>query len=162
MLGRELAKVLSADPTAEVTALARADLDITDAEACAQALAGHDVVINAAAYTQVDRAEHEEDAALAVNGDGARNLADACAVHDAVLLHVSTDYVFSGEASQPYAEDAPTGPTSAYGRSKLVGEQAVLRRLPRSGYVARTAWLYGEYGPNFVATMLRLAAESET
>jgi dTDP-4-dehydrorhamnose reductase len=162
MFGRELADVLAMDPSAEVTTLARADLDITDAEACVRTVAGHDIVVNAVGYTQVDRAEQEEAAATAVNGGGARNLADACAVHGAVMVHVSTDYVFSGEASQPYAEDDPQAPINAYGRSKLVGEEAVLRRLPRSGYVVRTAWLYGEHGPNFVATMLRLASESET
>jgi dTDP-4-dehydrorhamnose reductase len=161
MLGRDLVEVLTIGG-AQVTAATRADLDITDQAAVDAAVAGHDVVVNAAAWTDVDGAERDEAAATAVNGSGARNVAAACAVSGAVLLQVSTDYVFAGDADTPYAEDAPTAPINAYGRSKLVGEQAVLQLLPAAGYVVRSAWLYGAHGPNFVATMLRLAGERES
>jgi dTDP-4-dehydrorhamnose reductase len=154
MLGRDLLSVLSG---ADVTALTRADLDITDATAVKAAVAGHDVVVNAAAWTDVDGAEADEAAATAVNGTGTRHVAAACAATGARLLHVSTDYVFPGDATTPYPEDAPTDPVNGYGRSKLAGEIAVRDLLPDTGYIVRTAWLYGAHGPNFVATMLRLA-----
>src|SRR3954452_24962057 len=162
MLGRDLVSVLSAAGQTEVTALRRADLDITDPTAVKAAVAGPDVVVNAAAWTDVDGAEADEAAATAVNGTGARHVAAACAATGARLLHVSTDYVFPGDASAPYPEDAPTDPVNGYGRSKLAGEVAVRALLPDTGYIVRTAWLYGEHGPNFVATMLRLAATRET
>ncbi len=161
-LGRDLLTVLAADPAAEVTALARCDLDVTDAAAVRDAVAGHDIAVNAAAWTDVDGAETAEEAATAVNGTGVRHLAEACAASGARLLHVSTDYVFSGQARTPYAEDAPTSPVNAYGRSKLAGERAVAAALPRTGYVVRTAWLYGEHGRDFVTTVLELAGRRET
>ncbi|MEH1166003.1 dTDP-4-dehydrorhamnose reductase [Micromonospora sp. CPCC 205539] len=161
MLGQDLVAVLATRPDLKVTAATRADLDITDPAAASGAVAGHDVVINAAAWTNVDAAETEEAAATAINGDGTANLAAACATSGARLIQVSTDYVLSGDAHTPYPEDAPTAPINAYGRSKLAGEQAVARLLPDNGYVVRTAWLYGAHGPNFVATMLRLAAQRD-
>jgi len=115
------------------------------------------VMVNCAAWTAVDDAESHEDEALRVNGDGAANLAAAAAKAGAILVQLSTDYVFDGQAASPYAEDATTGPRSAYGRTKLAGERAVLETLPDSGYVVRTAWLYGEHGNSFVRTMIRLA-----
>jgi dTDP-4-dehydrorhamnose reductase len=159
MLGRDLVTVLAADGDRRVTAATRAELDLTDPIAVRAAVTGHDVVINAAAWTDVDRAETQEAAATAVNGTGIAHLASACAAAGARLVHISTDYVFPGDATRPYPEDAPTAPVNAYGRSKLAGELAVARLLPDTGYVVRTAWLYGAHGPNFVATMLRLAAE---
>lgn len=159
MLGRDLVAALTADGGAGVTAATRAELDITDPDLVGKAVAGHDVVVNAAAWTDVDGAESDEDAATAVNGRGAANLADACVEAGAILLQVSTDYVFPGRATGPYREDSPTDPVNAYGRGKLVGEDAV---LGAGQYVVRTAWLYGEHGPNFVATMLRLAARRDT
>ncbi|GIJ46692.1 NAD(P)-dependent oxidoreductase [Virgisporangium aliadipatigenens] len=159
-LGTDMCAVLD-DAGVKYTALRRADLDITDPEAVRNAVAGHEIVLNAAAWTDVDGAEADEAAATAVNGDGVRHLAAACAAADARLLHISTDYVFPGDATAPYTEDAPTGPINAYGRSKLAGERAVLELHPREGFVIRTAWLYGAHGPNFVRTMLRLAAERE-
>lgn len=162
MLGRDLLAVLGADPEAKVTALRRADLDITDPAAVRAAVEGHQVVVNCAAWTDVDGAESAEQAATTVNGAGVRHLAQACAETGALLLHVSTDYVLPGDAEQPYPEDAPTSPVNAYGRSKLAGEQAVAELLPQSGYTVRTAWLYGEHGANFVATMLKLAAQRDT
>lgn len=156
MLGHDLLHALRDE---QVTALRRADLDITDETAVTDAVAGHDVVINAAAWTDVDGAETHEAEATAVNGTGVGYLATACAKTGARLLHLSTDYVFAGNARIPYDEDAPTAPINAYGRSKLVGEQAV---LAADGYVVRTAWLYGTHGRNFVTTMLRLARERDT
>jgi dTDP-4-dehydrorhamnose reductase len=157
MLGRELAALLPG-----ATALDRAALDITDPAAVKDAVAGRRVVINAAGWTDVDGAEAHEDAATAVNGTGVAHLAEACAASRAVLVHVSTDYVFAGDAASPYPEDAPLAPINAYGRGKLAGERAVARLLPGTGYVVRTAWLYGAHGPNFVRTMLRLAAGKDT
>jgi dTDP-4-dehydrorhamnose reductase len=158
MLGRDLTALLS-DRGEEYHALVRDDLDITDADAVAGAVAAvnPDVVVNCSAWTAVDAAEEHEAQALAVNGQGAANLAAACAASGAILIHPSTDYVFDGLATTPYAEDATTGPAGAYGRTKLAGEQAVRALLPASGYVVRTAWLYGAHGKNFVKTMLRLA-----
>lgn len=157
MLARDLLARLAG---ADVTAVSRADLDITDADATSAAVAGHDVVVNCAAYTQVDAAEGDEPAAFAVNAVGAANLARACTHHDARLVQVSTDYVFDGQASRPYAEDAPLAPRSAYGRTKVAGEWAALACCPRT-WVVRTAWLYGAGGPNFVRTIARLAAERD-
>ncbi|MEG8277537.1 dTDP-4-dehydrorhamnose reductase [Streptomyces sp. AHA2] len=157
MLGRDLVARLAADGVRSV-GLTRAHLDVTDAEAVHRAVAEHrpDVVVNCAAWTAVDDAETREADALRINGGGPRNLAAACARTGARLLQVSTDYVFAGDSSSPYPEDAPTGPLSAYGRTKLAGEQAVLTALPEAGYVVRTAWLYGACGGNFVRTMIRL------
>lgn len=162
MLGRDLTEVLRALPDAAVTAADRAALDITDAAAADAAVAGHDVVVNAAGWTDVDGAEADEAAATAANGEGVRRLAAACAGHGALLLHVSTDYVFAGDGDRPYPEDAPTAPLNAYGRSKLAGERAVLELLPERGYAVRTAWLYGAHGRNFVGTMLALAGQRDT
>jgi len=160
MLGRELAGLLR-EAGREPVALGRAELDLTDADAVKDAVAGYDVVFNASAWTDVDGAETREDEAAAVNGTAVRNLAEACADGGTKLLHVSTDYVFPGDARAPIREDAPTSPINAYGRTKLLGEQAVLELLPDSGYVVRTAWLYGPYGKNFVATILNAATQRE-
>jgi len=158
MLGRDLTALLTARGE-EFTALTRADLDLTDASAVTGAVSSvkPDVVVNCAAWTAVDAAEEHEAQALAVNGHGAANLATACAGAGALLVHPSTDYVFDGRASAPYAEGAPTAPAGAYGRTKLAGEQAVRAALPDASYIVRTAWLYGAHGKNFVKTMLRLA-----
>jgi dTDP-4-dehydrorhamnose reductase len=161
-LGADLTALLRAEPAAQVTALTRAELDVTDAAAVLAAVDGHDVVVNTAAWTDVDGAETHETQATAVNGGGVSSLASACAARGARLITVSTDYVFDGKGTAPYGEYAATDPINAYGRSKLVGEQAVLAVLPETGYVVRTAWLYGAHGSNFVRTMLRLAGERET
>lgn len=138
----------------------RSDLDITDLESIQQALERYrpDVLINAAAYTAVDKAESEPKTAYLVNALAPGLLAQACAQHGIGLIHVSTDYVFDGQAAQPYAEDAPTGPMSIYGRSKLDGEQAVLAALP-SAVIVRTSWVFSQFGNNFLKTMLRLGRE---
>jgi dTDP-4-dehydrorhamnose reductase len=161
MLGRD---VVAAAGTAghEAVALARADLDITDPAAVDAAVrdAQPDAVINCAAWTDVDAAEAAEAEATAVNGDGPGNLARAAAAAGALLVHVSTDYVFDGTATEPYPEDAPTAPQGAYGRSKLAGEQAIAAAGGRSAIV-RTAWVFGPHGKNFVDTMRRLGADRE-
>jgi dTDP-4-dehydrorhamnose reductase len=161
MLGRDVVAAAQ-DAGHEVAALARADLDITDADAVRAAVRGArpDVVINCAAWTDVDGAEAAEEQATAVNGAGAGHVAEAAAEHGALLVHVSSDYVFDGRASEPYPEDAPTGPAGAYGRSKLAGEQAIAAAGGRAAIV-RSAWLFGPHGGNFVDTMRRLGAERE-
>jgi dTDP-4-dehydrorhamnose reductase len=161
MLGRDVVAA-AGDAGHEVAALARADLDITDADAVRAAVhaARPDAVINCAAWTDVDGAEADEDAATAVNGAGAGHVAAAAAEAGALVVHVSTDYVFDGEAEEPYLEDAATGPRSAYGRSKLAGEQAVAAATARAAIV-RSSWLFGPHGKNFVDTMRRLGAERD-
>jgi dTDP-4-dehydrorhamnose reductase len=160
MLGRDLVPVLARH--GRVTAAHRSMLDITDRASVAAAVAGHDVVVNTAGWTDVDGAEAAEEAATAVNGPAVAGLATACGQAGAILVQISSDYVFPGTAGTPYPEDAPTDPVNAYGRSKLAGERAVREILPGTGFVVRTAWLYGGYGRNFVATVLRLATERET
>lgn len=164
MLGRDVLARLRERPGTRAVALDRSALDIADPAAVAAAVAAHrpDAVVNCAGWTAVDDAEGRETEALRANGEGPARLAEACAAAGARLLHVSTDYVFAGDAHTPYAEDAPTGPRSAYGRSKLAGERAVLAAHPAGGYVVRTAWLYGAGGGNFVRTMIRLEATRES
>ncbi len=153
LLGAEVVRLLG--PGEDVRALARADLDVTDPAAVEAAVAGRDVVVNAAAYTAVDAAEDDEAAARAANAVAPGLLAGACARHGARLVHVSTDYVFDGGAGTPYAEDAPTAPRTAYGRTKAAGEQAV-RASGAHAWVLRTAWVYGR-GRGFPATIRGLA-----
>jgi len=119
-----------------------------------------DVIVNAAAYTAVDRAEQEEALATCVNGEAVGVLGHWAAAHGTLVMHYSTDYVFDGKQSQPYAVDAPTGPLGAYGRSKLAGEQA-LRDSGADQLTFRTAWVYAAHGHNFLRTMLRLGAERD-
>jgi dTDP-4-dehydrorhamnose reductase len=159
MLGQDLQQALAGR---DVTALSRADLDITDQDAVTAAVAGHDVVVNAAAYTKVDDAESHEDAAAAVNAQGPAVLATAAVAAGARIVHVSTDYVFDGNGTSPYREDEPTDPIGAYGRTKAAGEAAVRRIAPDSSMIVRAAWLYGAGGPNFAKTMIRLAGSHET
>jgi dTDP-4-dehydrorhamnose reductase len=162
MLGQDLVAALGESPgTHEVTGVDRDVLDIVVPDACLAAVAGHDIVVNAAAWTAVDEAETHEAQAFAVNAVGAANLARACAASGALMVQVSTDYVFAGDANTPYPEDAPLAPRSAYGRTKGAGEWAVRALCPQS-WIVRTAWLYGAHGPNFVKTMARLAAERDT
>jgi dTDP-4-dehydrorhamnose reductase len=161
-LGHDLVTVLAALPGVDVVAAPRQVLDITDTEMVTDAVDGCDVVVNCAAWTDVDGAEADEQGAFRVNAAGPANLAAACAKAGAVLVQVSTDYVFAGDATEPYRSDAPVEPVNAYGRSKAAGEAAVREVLPDRGYIVRTAWLYGERGPSFVASILRAAAERET
>ena len=139
-----------------------AELDVTDAGAIRQAVAQTraEVIVNCAAYTNVERAEEDGEAADRLNRGAAENLARAAEANGATLIHVSTDYVFDGTAHRPYTEEAPTAPLGVYGRTKLAGERAVAESGCK--YLTfRTAWLYSEYGNNFLKTMLRLTAEKE-
>lgn len=161
MLGRDLLTVLDGE---QVTAVDKDDCDITDPRAVENHVAGHDVVVNCAAWTAVDAAESAEAAAFQVNAVGPATLARACARTGARLVQISTDYVFDGERGDPPAphpEDAPIAPRSAYGRTKAAGEWAVRAELPRDHWILRTAWLYGAHGPSFVRTMVRLERTRE-
>jgi dTDP-4-dehydrorhamnose reductase len=159
-LGSDVVRLLS--PTVEVTARVVDELDITDRAALRrEAEASHpDVIVNCAAYTAVDKAESESDTAYRVNVLGARNVAQAAERIGARVVYFSTDYVFDGAAAEPYVEDAPTGPLSVYGTTKLLGEQATREANP-DHLVLRLAWLYGPTGHNFVRTVLRLAREKD-
>jgi dTDP-4-dehydrorhamnose reductase len=173
-LGSDLARVLEAHPDRPAwQGVTRSECDIADSHRVRAVLAdqrraagdGPLVVLNAAAYTDVDGAETDEAGAYAVNAAGPAHLAMICDEVGASLVHVSTDYVFSGDRGPeptPYEVDDETGPRTAYGRTKLAGEQAVRLLLPERGYVVRSGWLYGETGGNFVKTMLRLARERDT
>lgn len=154
-LGRSLQA--TAPTGTDLLCLGSAELDISQAEAVEQAIARHvpEVVINAAAYTAVDRAEQEEERAFAINGAGTGFLANAARRHGARFVHVSTDFVFDGTSGTPYRPDAPTQPRSVYGQSKLAGEQAA----GDDALIVRTAWVYAPDGGNFVRTMLRLMGE---
>jgi dTDP-4-dehydrorhamnose reductase len=144
----------------EAHGLSEAELDITQAAAVETALEGAELVINAAAYTAVDKAESERDRAYAVNRDGPANLAYSCARSGAPLFHISTDYVFDGSKPSPYLEDDATEPLGVYGASKAAGEVAV-RSSCREHMIVRTSWVVSAFGHNFVKTMLRLAAERD-
>lgn len=159
-LGRELQA--AAPPGLRLVAWSRRELDITDATAVSARLAELRPrwVVNAAAYTAVDRAEQEADLAGVVNGEAPGHLAAACARLNARLLQVSTDFVFDGARSTPYPPDAATAPLGVYGSSKLAGEWAVREALP-DAIVLRTGWVYSRFGGNFVKTMLRLMAERD-
>ena len=159
MLGGAIQRVAPA--TMQLVALRHTDVAIEDAQAVDRVAARErpDWIVNCAGYTQVDRAEAEPDTAQLVNAVGPANLARAARDTGARLLHISSDYVFDGRARRPYREDDPVGPLSVYGRSKLAGEEAVRDMLPQAHLIVRTQWLFGEGGPNFVATILRLARE---
>jgi dTDP-4-dehydrorhamnose reductase len=148
MLGQDVVRAGNA------VGCSRAQLDVTDRAAVREALGSDDVVINCAAWTDVDGAEEHEDAALRVNRDGARNVAEAAGT----VLYVSSDYVFDGSKRQPYLESDPVHPLSAYGRTKLEGERATAAANPRH-FIARSSWLFGPGGRNFVETMLGLGPE---
>ena len=139
-----------------------AELDITDAAAVERFVAENriDVIVNCAAYTNVERAEEDEAAAYAINCAAVKNLAEPAAKYAATLIHVSTDYVFDGSANTPYTEDMPTSPLGVYGRTKLAGEQAAAASGCKC-LIFRTAWLYSAYGNNFLKTMLRLTSERD-
>ena len=137
-----------------------AELDITDADAVDRVIASEkvDVIVNCAAYTNVDKAEEDEQTADLINHRAVAILASAAAKYGATLIHISTDYVFDGLSCVPYKEDDATSPTGAYGRTKLAGEHAVIESGCRY-LIFRTAWLYSPYGKNFVKTMMKLTAE---
>jgi len=157
---RELAPALSSEAEWEFTDVG--ELDIVDRQMSSRFLLMHqpDILINCAAYTAVDKAESEPELAKGINAEGAANLARACRNISARMIHISTDFVFNGKQTTPYNEEDKADPLSEYGRSKLEGEQAVLKESAR-GVILRTSWLYSSYGSNFVKTMLRLAKEHD-
>ena len=159
-VARALVELAPSAPEVESFAVGRPGLDLCNASTITRAMTDFrpDVIINSAAYTAVDKAESEAPAALALNRDGARMLAEAAAKRGAAIIHISTDYVFDGSKPTPYVEDDPTAPLNVYGRSKLEGEQALAEANPRH-VIARTSWVYSPTGANFVKTMLRLAGE---
>ncbi len=147
----------------EATYLDRNSCDLGDPESVAAVLSQHqpDIVINAAAYTQVDKAEEEPDLAHRVNGESVAVMARYVAENKARLIHISTDFVFDGSKPTPYKPGDPTEPLGEYGKSKLAGEVAALKAAPESTMIIRTAWVYSEHGNNFVKTMLRLMSERD-
>jgi dTDP-4-dehydrorhamnose reductase len=157
-VGWELRRTLA--PLGEVRALDRFGLDLADVPTLVASVRAlqPDVIVNSAAYTAVDKAESERDLAFAVNATAPRVLAEEAKRIGAYLVHYSTDYVFDGEKSAPYAEDDPTGPINVYGESKLAGERAIAAAGGRH-LILRTSWVYGPRGKNFYLTMLRLARE---
>jgi len=159
-LGQELARLENDE--LRIIGKSRSELDITDAKQCRLLIAEWkpDVVIHAAAYTAVDRAETEPDRAQAINVMGTLNMAEAAEAVGAKFCYISTDYVFDGMGTKPYEVFHPTGPLSVYGRTKLEGEQAAASASTKL-FVVRTSWLYGKYGKNFAGTMLQLASDRQ-
>lgn len=157
--GQVAQSLVAAQSSHDVVAIGRPDLDITDIDTVRRHIGAVEpaVVVNCAAYTAVDKAESETEAAERANASGAGNVARACNEAGIPVIHISTDYVFDGEKPTPYLETDYTGPRSAYGRTKLAGEEMVAIANPRH-LILRTAWVYSPYGNNFVKTMLRLAA----
>lgn len=139
------------------------ELDITNIDAVVKFVENNtiDIVVNCAAYTNVEKAEDDEQTAMLINRDAVENLAVACKLQNALLIHISTDYVFNGKDCIPLTEDKPTAPIGAYGRTKLAGERAIQETGCRY-MIFRTAWLYSEFGNNFVKTMMRLTSERDT
>lgn len=160
-LGRELSRLGAVSPN-EYIPTDIAELDITDKAAVESFFAENrvDVIVNCAAYTNVDRAEEDEPTALKINAEAVGHLAKAAKKMDATLIHISTDYVFGTDGNTPRTEDMPTSPLGAYGRTKLAGEKAVAESGCKA-IILRTAWLYSEFGGNFLKTMLRLTGENE-
>jgi len=158
-LGQYLLEVFSENH--KVTGLHREHIDLTDTQAIASHIdASYDMVINATAYTAVDKAESEEALAQVINSDAPKAMAEACKQADVPFIHFSTDYVFAGDAEQPYHESDVTKPQGVYGATKLAGEQAILDSGAEA-YIFRTAWVYSQRGNNFYKTMLRLAADRD-
>ncbi len=163
-LGREMRRLLEGDNCFAPTYTDVDELNITDMDAVDQMVGSLqlDYIINCAAYTAVDRAEDDEDTAALINAQAVENLASAAARHGVRMIHVSTDYVFDGEGNRPYREEDAPHPVSAYGRTKLAGEQALQRLLPEQSVILRTAWLYSPHGKNFVKTMLELGRSRDS
>jgi len=161
MLGTELSVLLKKNGIAFVGS--DREVDIRSQEAIDQFASGKGItwVINCAAYTAVEKAESEPELAQTLNRDAPANLARWCQANNATLVHISTDYVFPGKGNKPYSEDDPVGPVNVYGRTKEAGEQAI-RALCSRHFILRTAWLYGEHGPSFVGTMLKLMRDRES
>lgn len=154
---------LAAELDIKLYRTSRSELDITNAEAVCRYLFEHKIyaVVNTAAYTAVDRAESETERAYEINATGAALLAECCARNDSWMVQISTDYVFDGRSDAAYQEDSAVAPLNVYGKSKLLGEEAVFTNLP-DAVVLRTSWVFSEFGQNFMKTMLRLAGERDT
>ena len=161
MLATDLRDVLEARGE-QVSPVDLGDLDLLDEAAVSQAVSEHDVVVNCAAWTAVDEAETQEGTAFLINAVAPGLIARAAELHGALVVQISTDYVFSGEARLPYAEGAAPGPRSAYGRTKLAGEWAVRAEAPTQHLILRTAWLYGAHGNCFPRTIARVAGERDS
>jgi dTDP-4-dehydrorhamnose reductase len=162
-VARALVELAPSMPDVEAFAVGRPGLDLCNATSITRAMTDvrPDVIINSAAYTAVDKAESEQDAAFALNRTGAGLLAEEAAKRGAAIIHISTDYVFDGQKPAPYVETDAVAPQNVYGQSKLQGEQAV-RQMNPEHIIARTAWVYSPVGANFVKTMLRLAGERDS
>lgn len=161
-LGREMTELLLLQGH-DVYGFGREELDVADAGQAGRLIVSirPDVIVHAAAYTKVDQAETDVDAALRINGEGTLNMAVIADMVNAKLVYVSTDYVFNGQGEMPYDESEPTDPVNVYGRSKLAGEEAVKQHCSRF-FVVRTSWVYGRHGGNFVKTMLQLSETRDT
>ncbi len=159
-VGRELRDISKINKEHSFTFLGREDLPIENPELVSKFLSGskYTALINCAAYTAVDKAESEKELAFQINGEAVGILAAVCKEYSTRFIHISTDYVYDGQASSPYSEDHPTSPVNVYGESKLSGEQEALKHNP-SSVIVRTSWVYSSYGKNFVKTMLKLMAE---
>jgi len=162
-LGQSLQFIASNYPELQFIFCSSSDLDITNFANCEQLFAKYkpNYCINTAAYTAVDQAENEPEKAHLINVIGAKNIAEVCKKHHAILLHVSTDFVFDGTKTTPYTEEDIPNPTGVYGQTKLDGEKAI-QSVFDNYYIIRTSWVYSQFGNNFMKTMLRLAAERDT
>src|SRR5215212_8289649 len=161
-LGSELQQLAQQYPSFQFFFYDVAEMDIVKKELVEEGIAEvrPDYLVNCAAYTAVDKAETDKELAYAINSEAVRNLASACSVNDVRFIHISTDYVFDGMATKPYKEDSEVNPSSVYGLSKLKGELEALE-YNKEVIIIRTAWVYSEYGNNFVKTMLRLMREKK-
>jgi dTDP-4-dehydrorhamnose reductase len=162
-LGQAIQSVVGNYPSIDFVFCDSSVLNITDISNCETIFIKHkpQFCINAAAYTAVDKAESEPEKANAINVTGAQNLATVCKTHDTILLHVSTDFVFDGLATEPYSEEAVPNPTGVYGLTKLQGEQAI-QNIWKKHFIIRTSWVYSQFANNFMKTMLRLASERDS
>ncbi|MGC4040928.1 MAG: dTDP-4-dehydrorhamnose reductase [Flavobacterium sp.] len=162
-LGQSLQFIAPHYPEVRFIFCPSSELDITNWEQCESVFAKNnpDYCINAAAYTAVDKSESEPEKAHLINVTGANNLAEACKKHKAILLHISTDFVFDGSRHHPYTEEDATNPTGVYGQTKLDGEKAI-QSVFEQYYIIRTSWVYSQFGNNFMKTMLRLASERDS
>lgn len=162
-LGQALQFIAPKYPGIHFVFCSSSELDITDKANCESVFKKHqpNFCINAAAYTAVDKAESEPDRAHAINVTGAQNIAEVCKIHDTILVHVSTDFVFDGEKTTPYTEEDLPSPTGIYGQTKLDGEKAIAVALEKH-FIVRTSWVYSQFGNNFMKTMLRLASDRDS
>ena len=162
-LGQSLQFIAPNYPELHFVFCSSIDLDISNIENCKSVFSKikPNYCINAAAYTAVDKAESEPEKAYLINVIGARNVAEVCKKHNTILLHISTDFVFDGNATKPYSENDIPNPTGVYGQTKLEGEKAIQTTF-ENYYIIRTSWVYSQFGNNFIKTMLRLASERDS